>query len=436
MGKSSPSPPAPPDPRVVGEAQTSSNVNTAVANSIMGNANEISPTGNVNYTQIGQQTITGPNGETYQIPQYQREQTLSPEQRQLYDQQTALGSSMNQLASSQVGRLNSVLGAPISSAGLPANYAMPTNPTTRGLSDGPEAMSVNLARTFADTGKQQTGFADVGGPQRSVGANDFSADRRRVEDALYSRLNPQLQFDRDALESKLINQGFVRDTAAFNQSMDEYNRQANDARNQVVLAGGQEQSRLFGMDMSKGQFANAGQQQAYDQAIGRGMFGNNAQAQNFSQAAQSGEFANNAQMQQATFNSNQQQQEYENAARQTQYGNDLQQQGFGNSMAIRQAGATDRERALQEMLSLRNQPIAEISSLMHGGAPTLPNFAQYQGGTVDTTPIGSYMYQTAGIQQENFQAEQARKNATTNALIGGIAGLGGAGLYGLGKKFG
>ena len=72
--------PAPaPNPYAVAGAQTGSNIGTALANTMLGNANEYTPWGNVEYTQSGNfTTITDPaTGQTYQIPQYNRTTTLS-----------------------------------------------------------------------------------------------------------------------------------------------------------------------------------------------------------------------------------------------------------------------------------------------------------------------------------------------------------------------
>jgi hypothetical protein len=101
--------------------------------------------------------------------------------------------------------------------------------------------------------------------------------------------------------------------------------------------------------------------------------------------------------------------------------------GFNNQAAGQQ---------LQQTLALRNQPINEISSLMSGGQVSMPQFAQYRGGEVAGTPIGNYVYNSANIDQSNYQAQAQRDTATQNAMIGGLFGLGSAGLFGLGAAGG
>jgi hypothetical protein len=331
-----------------------------------------------------------------------------------------------------------------------------------------------------DTGWAVTGFGDAGGIQRSLGPNDYAAQRSEVENSIYSRLNPQLDRDRNALETKLVNQGLVRGTDAFNTAMDESNRQANDARMQAVLAGGQEQSRLAGLDLQKGQFANSAEQQAYDQNLGRGQFANAAVGQNFNQALQRGQFANAAAAQNleqgvqranlyntsqaqdfgqaaqrgAFYNAGQDQdfsqanqrglfgmqavnqnnqalqQQYQDQANAIQTNNQTAQQQYGNTQAAAQFGNENRQQALQETLALRNQPMNEISALLSGGQISMPQFQAYNPGTIANNSLGSNIYNSAALNQQAYQTQQSG----TNALLGALGGLGGAGLYGLANR--
>lgn len=178
----SPSQPKAPDPTATAQAQTTSNVNTAVANSILGNANEVGPLGNVTYTQSGSTNVGG-----QQIPQFTRTVTLSPEQQRLFDQQTALGAQMNDFAGRQLTNLDSTLSTPFNLDGLPE---APT------------------------------------------------ADRQQYVDALNARLEPQLARDRAALETRLANQGIMPGSEAFREAIALSDRGRNDARTQAILQGG------------------------------------------------------------------------------------------------------------------------------------------------------------------------------------------------------
>ncbi len=183
MGSKAPKQAAAPNPYQVAAAQTASNKETAIANSILGNANEIGPTGKVTYRQIG--SMSG-------VPKFQRTTTLTRPQQTLLNQQEAIGKQLNTTAMGQARRITNTLNTPISTAGLPA------------------------------------------------AAGDMEDYRNKTEQALLARANPQLQKDYDMLENKLVNQGVVRGSAAFNDAIDERNRASNDARNQIFLASGNE----------------------------------------------------------------------------------------------------------------------------------------------------------------------------------------------------
>lgn len=273
-----PKAPAAPDPNKTAAAQTQSNVNTAVANSWLNNANEVGPLGNVTYTQTGTQNVGGQD-----IPQFTRTTTLSPEQQKLYDQQTALGAQMNDIAGRQLTNLDTSLSSPFSLDGLPA---APT------------------------------------------------ADRQQYVDALNSRLEPQLERDRAALETKLANQGVMPGSEAYREAIALSDRGRNDARTQAILQGGTYAQQEYGM------------------------------------------------------------------------------------------GTDARNRAIQEQLLVRNQPINEITSLMNGGQVTMPQFSAYQGGDVAGTDVAS-------ITQKNYENQlkaYEQKLANQNAMFGGIAGLAGTGV--------
>lgn len=288
MGTSAPRAPAPPDPYKTAGAQTESNIQTAIANSYLSNPSIVGPYGTTRTERSAMETVTLPNGQTYQVPRFTQTTTLSPSEQALYDQQNRIRQGVNQLAIDQTSRLQDHLGRPLDLSGLP-----PVD-------------------------------------------NDFSADRARTEQALFDRLNPQLERDRSALENQLVNQGFQRGTEAFTTAMDQHGRQANDQRLAITARGLQEQQGLSGM----------------------------AQA--------------------------------------------------------------SRARALQELLASRNQPINEITALMNGGQVSMPNVPTYHPGQVAGTDIAGAVYNTAALQQKQHEQQLAQRNA----MMGGLFGLGQAGILG------
>ncbi len=103
MGK-----PDAPDPWATAAAQTHSNVQTGIMNSVLGNVNQITPDGTLTYEQTGSTRVNG-----YNIPQYTATQTFSPEQQAIYDQSKAAELNLATLANNQSGFLNEYLGQPI-----------------------------------------------------------------------------------------------------------------------------------------------------------------------------------------------------------------------------------------------------------------------------------------------------------------------------------
>ncbi len=197
-----PKAPPPPDPNVVAQAQFGTNLGTAAAQSAMGNVNQYGPTGQTEFSQSGMQTITGPNGQQYQVPTYSQTTTLSPEQQRLYQTGVSNQQQFADVANQQGARIGETLGQPASASGLPG---VPT---------------------------------------------DLSADRQRVEQAMFDRMSPWQERDREALETKLSNQGFQRGTQAFTDAMQQFNMGVNDARLGIIGQGLQEQQGLFGMNMA------------------------------------------------------------------------------------------------------------------------------------------------------------------------------------------
>lgn len=344
-----PDPPKPPNPQEVARAQTATNIGTAVANSYIGNADTFTPLGSTTYNKTGAETIHI-DGRNYSVPTWTVRQTLSPDQMRLLNLQEQAGINLGGVAVSQSNKIGQHLNGFINPNSLPtAARVAPNAPTLQAAS----GLTPQL--------------------QTRIGADDFSAARQRVEEGIMSRLNPQIDRDRAALQTRLANQGITQDSEAYRQGVDELNRQVTDQRMQAVLAGGQEQSRLFGMDQAQGQF--------YNQATQQGVQNNLMAAEHENQVAQ---------------------------------------QNYGLSNEEAQFQQTLRQQALQEQVALRNQPIAEISALMNGSQPTMPQFQQWQGGHVADVPVGQYYYQTAALNNQNYAAQVG----ANNAAMGGMFGLG------------
>src|SRR5690606_21821689 len=105
MGKkSSPSPPAAPDPVKTAQAQAAANKEAAIATGQMNMVNQYTPYGSLEYSQRG----TAPDG----TPQYSATQTLSPEQQQMLDLTNQAGIQYGQTANTQLGAVSDRLSQP------------------------------------------------------------------------------------------------------------------------------------------------------------------------------------------------------------------------------------------------------------------------------------------------------------------------------------
>lgn len=331
--------PTPPDPKETASAQMGQNVNTAIANSYLQNVNQQTPYGSLNWNVDSTYQMTDPNsGEVYSVPRWSVNQTLSPQQQQLFDTEQQVKQNLANLGASQSARLNDVLGQPFDLSGLPArnNFnALPTytnqapvfgsgpqlsygqNLNTSAASGGnilsgfgqtksqiPTALpnAPNMAglgtiqkgldqskigainSTFSGGGGLQRDIADPGAITKSYNT-DFSTDRRRVEDAIFSRVDPMMERDREALRTQLVNQGIGVGSEAYDREMARFGQGVTDARMQTILAGGQEQSRMVGLEAARAAFENSAQQQNYSQLMGRADLNNQASMMDFSQAA-------------------------------------------------------------------------------------------------------------------------------------------------------
>lgn len=189
-----PDAPQTPDPNAVSQGQYKSNVNTAIANSVMGNADVYGPMGSSTFTQTGSQKINGVN-----VPKYRQDVSLSPELQSLYDTYVGNQQSIGNIAGTQLGNVADTLGQPLN---FDNASAMPT------------------------------------------------ADRSYYESALMDRLNPQLDRDRAALDTRLANQGIMPGSEAYREAIALSDRGRNDARQQAVLGAGTYADQEFNRGLS------------------------------------------------------------------------------------------------------------------------------------------------------------------------------------------
>jgi len=380
MGK--PKAPKAPDPKDTAAAQTGTNVSTAIANANLGNVNQVTPYGNLTYSQTGSYQMMDPSTKTnYAVPQFTATTSLSPEQQSVLNQNNKTDLNLATLGADQSGRLNTLLGNRFTLSGLPK------------AGDADAIGSANYQQ-YGSGPQLQTSIANAGDITKSYGT-DYAANVQQVQDAMFSRANPQLDRERNNLETSLVNQGVRRGSDAWATALDEYNRSANDQRTSIILGSGQEQSRLAGLARDQATFANGAQQQQYDQNSNNAGFSNGANQQMF-QNANTSASGNNA----------------------------LQDQAINAQLAKFNAQNTGRQNAMNEAFATRNQGLNEVLGLASGAQVQNPNFVSTNMPSIPTTDY-------AGIVQQDYSNQMGAYNSQMsnyNSILGGLFGLGASGI--------
>ena len=372
--------PSAPDPRETATTQSSMNRDTAITQQLLNMVNQVTPDGSLTYTQTGQsftpsktgdqywynkktgeysttdpfaktKTTTGTDKTTSTVnnwktrgnspagtggsmglpptygkdgkvttggaddwsqvqglltPGYTATTTLSPENQKIYDEMMKSKFNLSKTASEQTDFLRKYLGKPMDTSGAPEQWKYLGENYQTKLGDG-------YATSYA-------------------GAEDFSADRQRVEDALMARQAPAMKQTQDRVRQQLIASGIRPGTAAWDSEQARLSAAETDTRMAAILGAGDEQARMVGMARDAAQFGNS------------------------SMLARMGA-ENDALMNKANFQNN------------------------------------SRSQWLNEAYAKRNQPLQEISSLLSGSQINNPNFVSTPQTGVAGVDYGSMVNQ-------------------------------------------
>lgn len=348
-------------PKVVGYNEVSTpSVTTGQVYNRNGEYNGGATTGGVSRTPIYEDGWEQQKGFLNQ--KFKSTVNLSPQQQAIFDQTQGAELNLATLANERSDWLKGYLGKEMDFSGLPA--------LRTSIGNGFSGDIGGSYRTSYDPGYT----TDLGSDWKTsyAGADDFSADRQRYEDAVRARMSPDLAKTRAATETQLIGRGLRPGTAAYNSEMDRIMRGENDASIAAILAGGDEQARMVGMARDAATFGN-------NAILSRAQFGNDAIA---------GRFA------------------AENAA-------SLGAAGFRNDAALTGANFENNARAqgMQELYAARNQPLQEISALLSGSQVQMPQFASTPTASVADVPY-------AGLVAQKYQADQQAASARMGGLFG------------------
>lgn len=177
-----PKAPAPPDPVKTASAQTSTNIGTALANTIMGNVNTVGPTGSTSYKQTGSYTYRDPvSGKSHKLPTWTATTKLPYRARKANDASMLAQQRMAETASDQARFLKKYMAKPA----------------------------------------------------------DF--DTTAIEDHLYDLANPRMEQrfsdQEDDLRTRLANQGISAGSEAWEREFRGFDESRNDAYNRLMLDG-------------------------------------------------------------------------------------------------------------------------------------------------------------------------------------------------------
>jgi hypothetical protein len=197
-----------------------------------------------------------------------------------------------------------------------------------GVAGGPAQGQFGYAQQFVGGPQLQSQIDIANLPQGPVNAG------MTAQTALLSRLSPQLQGERQQLQTQLINQGLRPGGEAYNSAMSAQMQKENDLLLQAAAQGisldqaarqqafSEQQSRAmfanqaalsgFGAGMEQAQLYNTGLGQNLQQSLATQAAQNQAQQQAFQQRLQGGEFGREAQL--ASFGTQQQAQQAANQA--------------------------------------------------------------------------------------------------------------------------
>jgi hypothetical protein len=378
-----PDAPTPPNPMATAAAQTGTNVSTAIANSYLGSVNQVTPQGSLTNDVTGNYSYTDPTtGQSYNIPRWTATQTLNPTAQQTFNNTQQSQQNMSGMAMDQSATLRNLLATPFN-AGANAPAMGDINSLNLGNAQG----------QIGATDQFQNNYASGGNIQDRYGAGDnYSADRQRIEQSMFERVNPQLQQDESRLRQQLADQGIRYGSQAYQGAYDPYNRQVTDTRLGIVAAGGAEQQRMNEMARNQAMFGNQAQAQREGQNAARAAFGN--------QAAQS---------------------QYEQALSRGQFGNQALNQNYGMAQGRFNAANQLRNQSLQEQYQARTQPINEITALLSGSQVSQPNFINANRTQIPTTDVAGLINQNFAQQNDIYKTQSAQ----WSDMMGGILGAGG-----------
>ena len=365
-----PAPKAPPAPDYAAAARETAQGNLAAsqAAAAANRVNQVTPYGNLNYTQTK---------DAEGNPVWTATTSLSDVGQQLLNNQNQSALGLGSTTNAALRDVQNTMGQPFN-PNLPALQSNLATPTYNQVGQGPQ---------FSQMGSS---------PQLQTGL-DFQGMEGwdKATSLINQRLQPQIQQSEERLQAQLANQGIAPGTEAYNRAMMQQGQRTNDLLTQAQLAGQNVQQNMFGQALQGGQFGN----QALNQM-------------NANQLANLG------------FNNATNQQGFANQLAGTQANNAALAQGFANQAA--NAGITNaaNQQAFNQQMTQYNMPLNTLSALRTGAQVQNPSFVNVpQQATTGGADILGSAQMGYNAQMGNFNAQQAAQQNFNQGLMG-LAGAG------------
>jgi hypothetical protein len=258
-----PKAPAAPDYAAAARETASGNLAAAQAAAAANRVNQVTPYGNLNYTQTK---------DAEGNPVWTATTSLSDVGQRLLNTQNDTSLGLGSAINAQLGQVQNTMGR-----GFNPNL----NPITTNVGEA------DLRRLTGEA-KLQTATDYAGGMQGWDKANEI----------LQARLAPQMAQSRAAQEAALANQGIVQGTRAYENAMRTFNQGQNDLLTNSQLAGQNIGQNLFTQGLQGAQFGNTAQQQLYANSQAQQQANNAIAQQQLANRLTNANLGNTAQQQQ------------------------------------------------------------------------------------------------------------------------------------------
>ena len=363
-----PSAPAAPDYAAAAQATAAGNLTAAQAATAANRVNQVTPYGNLNYTQT-----KDADGN----PVWTATTSLSDIGQQLLNNQNRSAIGLGSTTNAALQDVQNTMSKPFN-PNLPAMQSNLATPTYNQVGQGPQ---------FSQMGSNPQLQTKVGG----TGMEGWDAATALIN----KRLQPQIQQSDERLQAQLANQGIAPGTEAYNRAMTQQGQKTNDLLTQAQLQGATVQNQMFNQNLNAGQFGN----QALNQM-------------NANQLANLG--FNNATGQQA----------FANQLIGTQANNAILNQGFNNQLQNANLTNLANQQAYNQAMTNYNMPLNTLSALRSGAQVQNPSFVNsaQQANTSGADLLGASQM-NYNAQMGDFNAKQAAQQNFNSGLmnLGGTA---------------